>query len=50
MAVLMVTLPPEAALGGYFELPILTFTALSGRPNVSAATMPMAVRVPVPRS
>ncbi len=29
---------------------MFTFTASSGRPNVSATTMPMHVRVPVPRS
>ena len=31
-------LPPEAPLNGYFELPMLTFTASIGKPRVSANT------------
>ena len=46
----MVVLPPEPPDGGYWLSPILTLTASSGRPSVSASTMLSAVRVPMPRS
>ena len=46
----IVELPPELPDGGYVFSPIFTVTALSGTPNVSAATIVSAVRVPVPRS
>ncbi len=46
----MVVEPPEPFEKGRELSPITTFTASSGRPKVSAATMLMAVRVPVPRS
>ena len=42
--------PPDAPSAGYFESPMFTFTASNGNPIVSAAMMPMTVRVPVPRS
>ena len=41
---------PDAPLIGYVELPIFTFTASTGKPNVSANTIAQTVRVPVPRS
>src|SRR5262249_779414 len=45
-----VVLPPDPPLNGYNVSPISGFTALMGRPSVSAATMATIVRVPVPRS
>ena len=45
-----VVLPPEGPSGGYLLSPIVTFTASTGRPSVSATTMAITVRVPVPRS
>src|SRR5439155_5040201 len=45
-----VVLPPEPPEGGYALSPILTLTVSTGRPRVSAATIAITVRVPVPRS
>src|SRR6185369_6702314 len=42
--------PPEAPEGGRELSPILSVIAPRGKPSVSAATMVMMVRVPVPRS
>ena len=42
--------PPDAPDCGYLLSPIFTLMAPTGRPSVSAATMAMMVRVPVPRS
>src|ERR1043166_8495865 len=46
----IVVLPPEGPDCGYSFLPIRTLTASSGRPRVSATTIPTHVRVPTPRS
>ena len=45
-----VVLPPDPPLNGSSESPISAFTALTGSPNVSAATIATIVRVPVPMS
>src|ERR1041384_2798784 len=45
-----VVLPPDPPLNGSTVSPISGFTALTGRPNVSAATIATIVRVPVPMS
>ena len=45
-----VVLPPEAPHTGYIVSPISGFTALTGRPIVSAVSTATSVRVPVPRS
>ena len=45
-----VVLPPDAPHTGYIVSPISGFTALTGRPMVSAVSTATSVRVPVPRS
>src|SRR5437763_16360170 len=45
-----VVLPPLAPLAGYFDVPMFTRIDSYGRPNVSASTSAITVRVPVPRS
>ena len=45
-----VVLPPEPPLNGYTVSPISGLIALTGSPNVSAATIATIVRVPVPIS
>src|SRR5690242_8697915 len=45
-----VVLPPEPPLDGYMVSPISGFTALTGTPSVSAATIATIVRVRVARS
>src|SRR3990172_567669 len=46
----IVMLPPDPLDEGYRFDPMFTLTDDSGMPKVSASTMPIAVRVPVPRS
>src|SRR5437763_10049159 len=46
----IVVLPPEPPDEGYWLSPISRVSAFRGRPNESAATIRMAVRVPTPKS